>query len=323
MSEILIGNGMFIWLIERCEGGNSERITQAVKSAGLSHVLIKVSNGIAINNGGVPVLKPLVEMLQGAGVEVWGWPYVYGNAPAEEAQLAARRILDLGMDGLVVNAETEYKGRATQAATFMTTVRRMLPDMRIGLSSYRYPQYHRTFPFKQFLEKCDFAMPQVYWMQATNAGSQLISTLNAYDTLYKEIGFRRPVFPTGAAFSEHGWSAKPAEIKEFIQVRQELGLPGQNWWEYYEARHQQPALWEAATGYVPPPPDPGERRRVTPAVPVLNVRSGPGLNYPVVRQVTPGYTMDVFNVNGDWLQVYVPKPMWVYGPLTRQIGLIK
>lgn len=50
------------------------------------------------------------------------------------------------------------------------------------IASVRYPRYHRL-PWRAFLERCDYAMPQVYWEQAHNPGDQLRRSLAEYQDL--------------------------------------------------------------------------------------------------------------------------------------------
>ena len=41
----LLGKGMMIWIVSRCENGNPEAIAKTAQAAGLTHVLIKIANG--------------------------------------------------------------------------------------------------------------------------------------------------------------------------------------------------------------------------------------------------------------------------------------
>ena len=87
--------------------------------------------------------------------------YIYGNYPDQEADIAVKRAIELGVDGFVVNAEHEFKqpNKAGAASRFMNNLRSNLGSMPIALSSYRFPSYHASFPFTNFLERCDYNMP--------------------------------------------------------------------------------------------------------------------------------------------------------------------
>ncbi len=41
-----VGKGFYIWKIPNCEGGDIEKIAYTAYRAGLTHVLVKVANGI-------------------------------------------------------------------------------------------------------------------------------------------------------------------------------------------------------------------------------------------------------------------------------------
>jgi hypothetical protein len=248
----LQGKGFFTWQIPRCEGGNVNALTTQAKTANLSHVLVKIANGILTYNvdqaTGVDHAMKLTQALHSQGIQVWGWHYVYGNNPQGEANIAIQRIQQLGVDGYVIDAEAEYKepGKAAAAKAFMSRLRAALPNLPIALSSYRYPSYHPQLPWKEFLDGCTYNMPQVYWMQAHNAGEQLRRTVLEFQSLTPY----RPIIPTGAAFIEHGWQPKVGEVLDFLQTAQSLNLSAANFWEWSDARGPNlPGIWEAIRDY--------------------------------------------------------------------------
>ena len=109
----LSGKGFFIWQIPNCEGGDAQKIAAEAKTAGLSHVLIKIADGIYTYNYDwaqhVDLAFPVAQALRAEGIQVWGWHYVYGNSPTAEADIAIKRIKELSLDGYVIDAETQYK----------------------------------------------------------------------------------------------------------------------------------------------------------------------------------------------------------------------
>lgn len=239
----LAGKGIFIHKVINAEKGDNARIVDAALDAGLSHVLIKIADGASNYNVSAKDLPGLVDQLQSEGIDVYGWHYVYGQDPVAEAKRAIARLKQFNLDGYVVNAEAEYKNRPTAAGLFMGLVRDSFPYLPMALSSYRYPSLHPEFPWRQFLEPVDVVMPQVYWMQATNAGEQLRRTWQEYVTLFARLGFSRPIIPTGAAFQEHGWRAQPAEVRDFLQTAQGMDFKAVSFWEWWYARERCPDLW--------------------------------------------------------------------------------
>ncbi len=175
---MLNGKGFFIWQVKNCEGGQPDAIAARAQTAKLSHVLIKIADvtlAYGFNQNNADLVKPVVEALRAKGIEVWGWHYVKGDDPDGEARIAIQRVKQLRLPGYVIDAEGEYKtlDKAPAARKFMTALRAGLGNLPIALSSYRFPSFHKDFPWQAFLEKCDLNMPQVYWEQAHNPDVQL------------------------------------------------------------------------------------------------------------------------------------------------------
>ena len=249
----LPGKGYFIWRVGETQDGDIGRIAIAAEEAGLGHVLIKIANGAVGYNGDV---RPLVETLQRKGIEVWGWHYIYGY-PASEARMAVRRIRDSGVTGFVVNAEVEFKqpGMGAIASAYMEALRAEV-SIPIALSTYRYPEYHREFPFTSFLEYSDFNMPQVYWLLKHNPVEQLEESIRQYQAL----SVVRPMIPTGPAWKQGSWLPAPGELVAFMDAARDRGLEAANFWAWEHAQNL-PGLWQAIADYhwqveQPAPPDP-------------------------------------------------------------------
>ena len=185
---------------------------------------------------------------------VWGWQYVYGDNPSDEATLAITRTQALGLDGLVVSAGEEYEqpGRSSAAHLYMTTLRAGL-KVPIALSSYRFPNYHPDFPWSDFLLSCDLHMPQVFWELAHNAGEQLIESKRQCDALPNA----RPFIPTGAAYPASGWSPTAQDITDFMNTAEVLGLPAVNFFDWETCRASLPLAWKAIAGFIWPVPSRG------------------------------------------------------------------
>jgi len=96
---------------------------------------------------------------------------------------------------------------------------------------------------------------------------------------------------------------------------------------------EQPVAEATETEVVPTEPPPTDTPEPTatpaPAVTILqemNIRGGPGTNYPVVGAGAPGDSADVLGKNddGSWFQIAVPNVAggvaWIYGPLVQIVG---
>lgn len=247
----LQGKGFMIWQIARCEGGNANAIATAAQAAGLTHVLLKIADGIYSYNidktTKVDLVPPVVQALRSKGIQVWGWHYVYGYNPAGEAAIAVQRVKQFNLDGYVIDAEAEYKlpGRDVAARRFMDDLRKGLPNTPVALCSYRFPTYHPQLPWKDFLNKCDYNMPQVYWQSAHNPDAQLRRCVREFQA----ISPSRPIIPTGPVYKAGDWQPTPADTLEFLNSARAQNLSAANFFEWYYARTIMKPVWDTIAGY--------------------------------------------------------------------------
>lgn len=298
-----VGNGMYLWQLERCTGGNPAAMADLAVRSNLKWVAIKIANGI-LPFGKAALNQAAVSAFRDRGLQVWGWHYVYGHLPQKEAEVAARQVDELDVDGYVIDAEEEYKlpGKDVAAKTFMNTLRPLVKKP-IGLTAYRYPSYHPEFPWNVFLPRVDFNSPQVYWIKAHNPGYQLHRSVSEF----RKRMPNQPIIPLGAAFTEQSWNPTKTDILEFRKVAADLGLPGYGWWEWYHAETKNPMWWEAATqdtGVVFPEEPGGEpvptQELVATEYPNLRVRSGPSTGAGVLGYMRPMKVYTIVERSGDW-----------------------
>lgn len=250
-SEIT-GKGMFIWKLQDVEGGDPDAIAEAAVKADLSFVIIKIADGNQyyrhFSDDGIDLLPQTIDALHIKGVQVWGWQYIYGNDPKEEALVGSYRVQELGLDGFVVNAEAEFKqdGKAEAARLYMSTLLTNIPDVPVGLSSYRFPNFHAPFPFEEFLEGADYMMPQVFWVQANNPQEQLLRSILEFEELDPEI----EIIPIGPAHVDGDWKPSSSELREFLDAALEAGVPAVAFWEWSSARGDlPPSIWITISQY--------------------------------------------------------------------------
>lgn len=251
----LAGKGWFIWQVSRCERGNPEAIAARAAASGATHVLIKVAErtfAYGRDRLGRDLVAPVAAALRERGLQVWGWHYVYGDRPIEEAEAGIQRYRQLQLDGYVIDAEAHYKqpGKSAAAQRFMAALRAGLPpDAIVALSSYRYPALHRQLPWRAFLEHCDLVMPQVYWEQAHNPAQQLARSVREFQNA-DLVGHVRPIVPTGAAYGAGNWRSTPRDLQEFLSeaLRQRLRAVNFYSWDYAAASgHAE--LWDAVSQF--------------------------------------------------------------------------
>jgi hypothetical protein len=240
----LTGKGFIIWKVQSCEHGNTQAIVRKARSAGLSHVLVKVADGAQPYNAST--LPGLAAGLKAAGIEVWGWQYVYGDAPLDEARAAVTAAGPLHLDGFVVNAEREYEGKFAQASAYMERVAAGLGETPLALTSFRAPEYHPSFPWTEFLSHCHLNMPQVFWTGGHDPAHLLQQTVEQFKHIYPIT----PVIPTGAAYEEAGWRPSPEEIRAFLSAARQMALDGVNFWNWdYAGGAQGGDLWQAVGAF--------------------------------------------------------------------------
>jgi hypothetical protein len=250
------GKAAFIWELKATAGGDPLALVAKAAAAKFDWVAIKISNGTATFQAN---LLPLaIDLLRDAGISVWGWSYVYGinslmqNQGKREAELAADLMLRYNLDGFLIDAEREWKrpGGAKAAEDFSIALRTRLPTTPIGLCASRFPSVHPEFPWRPFLQICDFHCPMVYWQGAHNPAEQLARSVKELQLL-KDI----PVVPVGAAYYESGWQPTVAEINLFNAKAKSMGLPGVIWWSW-QAAENHPDFWAAIAAHEWGPPAP-------------------------------------------------------------------
>jgi hypothetical protein len=246
----LQGKGFFIRSLPECEGGEPDSILAISKAAGLSHVLIKIADGgqpFGVDaTSEIDTVTPVVQALHTAGISVWGWHPVYGSNPSAEAATAIARTQALELDGYVVEAKEAYcrPGMSEAAQEFMSAVRAKL-KIPIALSSYRFPNYHPELPWSTFLEFCDLHMPQVFWEQSQEAGTQLRESRRQCDSLPTA----RPFVPTGPAYATSVWSPTAEEILDFLNTAKAMACPAVNFFNWDTCRQNLPHLWKTAADF--------------------------------------------------------------------------
>jgi hypothetical protein len=288
----LVGKGMMIWQVSRCERGDAGMIATISQKSGFSHVLIKIANGIYAynldNTGKIDLVAPVVQALKAKGIQVWGWHYVYGNIPATEAQIAVKRVKELGLDGYVIDAESEYKepGKEAAAIKFMSVLRQGIPNTPVALCSFRYPSYHPQLPWKAFLDKCDYNMPQVYWQGAHNPGSQLERCVREFRTMTPT----RPIIPTGPMYRASPWAPTPEDTLEFLKTARLLNLSAVNFFEWHYGRTVLPSNWNTIVNFPwGPKPQPME-------LPDLYIAA---LNTQNTDQIVSLYSADAIHITAE------------------------
>jgi len=274
------GKGLYVWNIVDMPPMWIDKFL----ATGITWIAVKVANGVNSSNlrklscGGTAddILGPFIASAKMGGMNVLGWQYVYGFNPLDEAEKAAQRVEKFELDGFIIDAEHQYKGKHSQARSYSEVLRMFMPDTPIGLSTYRFPLVHPRLPYKEFLDVCDFNAPQVYWNHG-KAGSELLDSHRQYAEI-KDL----PFIPAGRAYYGEGFpKPTPMEIKNFLQTAQSIDCPAAFFWSadaLYHRVRPLPEIREAIAGYewvvedvpVPEPEPPVEEPSVEPGTVALN-----------------------------------------------------
>lgn len=324
MKILPAGKGWAVWQIKRIYGGDPNRIAAAAVSQNIDWVGIKVNDGAANYNlrqlefMGVPIpgayvddlIQPLVDALHAEGIMVFVWGYIYLNNAVAEAAKSIERYKKFGVEGFIVDAEKEWKFMVGPARVYMDALRAGLPDVSIGMCTYRWPSVHREFPWYTALENADYHMPQVYWLDAHNPVQQLNQSV-AELKAKKDI----PIIPLGYAYQNEFNGTRPtqAEMVAFHNRTLELGLPGNGWYEWGDAivnadveKFVAPLVWDGPM----PPPIGDAMYNGTVIVDKVNVRAMPSPTAQDVGDLFRGNLVSgdrIVNASGyDWLEITQP-----------------
>lgn len=225
MTEVT-GKYIWTWVI-----GDVDRDINLIINGGFSGVMVKVADGVYSYNKNHFKLPEYVRRLQSAGLQVWGWHWLYLRDPASEAFRAVERVQSLGLNGYIMDAEADTFGRFNMAEKFMEYLRAGLPSgVPVALSSYRYPDYQPALPWKEFLSRADWNFPQVYFEGAHNPGQQIEDSFDRTREMERKKGLDpTPYVPVGPAYSNPpgapGWAPTAEDLREFANKAEEMGFP--------------------------------------------------------------------------------------------------
>lgn len=247
----IAGKGMWIWQMQRTEGGDSAAIVRQAVSAGLSQLWVRVGDS---RNGfyGQTFLGALVTQAHGAGLAVigWGFPYLYdpvGDAAWTAAALNWRSPEGDRLDGFAADIETSSEGTALSALRSSTYLGLVRPSVagRPLVATVFPPTDHwlALYPYQAMAPFIDAFVPMVYW-SCTEPGDAVSAAITRLSAL-------APVHPLGQGYdmaSEGGrvGAPSPGEISRFLDVSRRLGAVGASFWDWQE---MDDAEWGALSRY--------------------------------------------------------------------------
>jgi hypothetical protein len=216
--------GMWIWYVDRTDGGDPARIAARAKRYGIGTLYIKSSDGA---NYWSQFNSSLVERLHAAGLSVCAWAFVYGDAPVAEARVAAAAVKH-GADCFVIDAEGQYEGKYAAAERYMLSLRARIGDeFPVALAAFPYVDYHPAFPYSVFFAPggAQYNQPQMYW----KAIGTSVRGIYEHTYLYNRL-WGRPLYPLGQTYM----SPSRQEIIQFRRFAENYGGQQVSWWAWHE-----------------------------------------------------------------------------------------
>lgn len=244
------GKGAMVWRLRDWADGTPDGQVADALALGLSHVSLKIIDGTNerwenfwVRPQNQDLLPELVPALREAGIKVKGWGWTYGYDEQREAERTIEVCDRYGITEYDIDAEHQYNkpGMEGKVETYAGTLAGAVPEIRVGLCSYRFPlRYQPDFPVEAFAPFMDYWCPQVYFLgdNRTHGGaSQLEISHNEY------MGIRRlPYQGVAPTYDWNGWRATPGQLLQFFQKAKDLGHEGFMVWDLPQASPEQ---WQA------------------------------------------------------------------------------
>ena len=216
--------GMWIWYVDRSEGGSIPRIVTRAKAAGIGTLYVKAGDGGSYWS---QFNSTLVGALHQAGLDVCAWQFVYGERPRAEARVGAAAVRR-GADCLVIDAESQYEGRYAAADRYVRALRaRIGAAFPLSLAGFPYVDYHPAFPYSVFLGPggATFNQPQMYWKAIGTSVRAVYEHTYIYNRLWG-----RPIYPVGQTYE----APRRGEVLRFRRFAATYGGLAPSWWDWQE-----------------------------------------------------------------------------------------
>jgi hypothetical protein len=216
--------GMWVWYVDRSEGGSILRIVDRADRAGIGTLYVKAGDG---GDYWSQFSAGLVESLHQAGLDVCAWQFVYGERPLAEAKVGAAAV-QRGADCLVIDAEGQYEGRYAAADRYVRALRaRIGAGFPLSLAGFPYVDYHPAFPYSVFFgpEGATYNQPQMYW----KAIGTSVRAVYEHTYLYNRL-WGHPIYPIGQTYESPG----PKQVLRFRRFASSYGGLAPSWWDWQE-----------------------------------------------------------------------------------------
>jgi len=161
-----LGKGDWIWEVPQTETAlgvaNIQGVINYETNQGMQWVTVKCGDGGSIWS---QFDADTVNRCHAAGLKIFGWAYAYGNNVQGEINVALN-ALNLGADGVIIDAEAEYETNAfnnAKAIKYCQAIKQKYPTRLLAHGPSPSVHFHPSFPYLEFGTYVDVTMPQDYW----------------------------------------------------------------------------------------------------------------------------------------------------------------
>ena len=194
--------GMWIWYVERSEGGSTARILARAKRDGIGTALHQ--GGRRQRASGASSRPRWSARCSGAGSTSAPGSSSTATRPLAEAKVGAAAVAK-GADCLVIDAEGHYEGKYAAAETYLRALRaRIGSSFPLSLAGFPYVDYHPAFPYSVFFGPggATYNQPQMYW----KAIGTSVRAVYEHTYLFNRL-WGHPIYPLGQTYESPGRGA--------------------------------------------------------------------------------------------------------------------
>lgn len=259
-----LGKGDWIWQISACQTalgvGSVQGIIDYQVARGMKWITVKCGDGGSI---WTQFNADLITRAHNAGLKIFGWAYVYGNNVQGEINVALN-ALNLGADGFIIDAETEYEvlpNNSVAATQYCQAIRAAYPDRFLAHAPYPIISAHSGFPYVAFGRYCDAVMPQAYWKDIGNTPAFMVTRMNTEWRNWQnsltgaDTNAIKPIIPIGQGYTSVNGAITAGEVLSFFNALKTNtpsatagGYKGVSFWS---CQHHSSLVWdEIAAGAI-------------------------------------------------------------------------
>ena len=269
-----LGKGVWIWRMTECAlslglpSNDVQGVIDQAKAAGMQWITVKCGDN---DNIWTQFNADLIQRTHAAGMKIFGWAYVYGGADTEAEINVALHALNLGADGFIIDAETEYEaaGQRTNATRYASAIKAAFPNRFLAHAPFPIISSHPNFPYVEFGIHCDAVMPQAYWADIGGTGyaATMVTRMTTEWRNWQNslVGAQRsaikPIAPIGQGYNSVRGDVDGAQITTFMNALKTAvnpatagGYKGVSFWSFQHqstAPNKWPAIAAASIGDAP------------------------------------------------------------------------